>query len=754
MRLLGILICLAALGLTGFSALTYKAPAIEAEIERRTTEALANAAADDVDVVVDGRHVTLRGHVTDGEKRQQVLRMAAAVPGAIGPIDRLEQAPVTAALRFVATKDEAGGVRIDAEAPDAQAKIKLEADARALFGDEAGIAIELVEGTPPDGWQMATTSAMDALATLRQGRVSLTEAEVVIEGDVATDADIEAIDLFAAAVPDGYAWHQDVGVRRESVEPFTFSVVKNPDGALRLEGFAPDAETRATLIEASEAIAGGKPVTSDVRIADGMPDQEWPSLVQAGISAMKDMETGRLDVVGTDVSFSSDPETEGGGATAATMAKAEDAAPAPAADAVDAALAPAAELAEPQPTPTITIDKVETGLWSIRGVVPDARAEETLVAALQDRAGDEEIDVELDVAGIDSDEDWMTYAADHIRTLDEVSAGRLSLDDFEAHLIGVVETPEDIEPVQTALAAIDQAMTIDLQPIDPRPAASLDLSLSADDGIGLSGALPGDLSEGEALLALGIQRYDGKLEENARGAADVWRGYLADIGAVLPAFEELELSLGGDRPEVRGRVHTHADPDGIGRELVLALGDDRQPLVDVGVTTTIPDDGATRTNPLTGEAEFHRRGYWLPVIEIVADKDACYDHASSLLESSKITFLRGEETLDVRAEPTLNVLASLAIVCLDNTDLVLEIGGHTDSRGAAEMNQELSQARADAVLNALVARGVDADAMIAVGYGDTQPIADNATDEGRAANRRTTFEWRTSAEAGRASGEG
>lgn len=753
MRLLGILICLMALALTGYSALTYKAPAIEADIAQRTAEALSAAALDDVKALVDGRHVTLQGHLADPDQRQQILRLAASVPGALGPIDRLDQAVKPSFFRFVAIKDDTGLVNVEAEAPDARSKDAIETNARALFGQDAGIDITIADGTPADGWLAATAAALDALATLRRGRVSLTETEVILEGDVAADVDIEAIDIFAAAVPDNYVWRQDVAVRRSEAEPFTFTVVKDPDGTLRLEGFAPDEATRAELIAASEAIAGDKAVVPDIQIADGMPDEEWPSLVQAGISAMKDMEAGRFDVVDSDVSFSSDPAVTGDEATAATLAETDDVASTQTDASVDAAATPGTEVLE-ETIPTLTIDKVETGLWSIRGVVPDEAAEQTLVATLQDQAGDDEVDVELDVAGTEPDDDWLRYAANHIRTLDQVSAGRLSLEGRGAHLIGVVETPEDIEPVQAALAAIDQSMTVDLQPIDPRPVASLDLQLSLDEGIALSGALPGGLTEGEALLALGIQRYDGKLDEDARGSADAWRQDLADLGAVLPAFEAIDLSLGGERPKIKGVVHTHADADSIARALVLTLGEDRQPLVDVATTTTIIDDGVTRTSPLTGQAEIHRRGYWLPVIEIAAEREACYDHASSMLESSKITFLRGEETLDTRAEPTLNALASLALTCLENTDLVLEIGGHTDSRGGAQLNQELSQARADAVLNALVARGVDADAMIAVGYGDTQPIADNATDEGRAANRRTTFEWRTSDDAGRTSGEG
>ena len=68
--------------------------------------------------------------------------------------------------------------------------------------------------------------------------------------------------------------------------------------------------------------------------------------------------------------------------------------------------------------------------------------------------------------------------------------------------------------------------------------------------------------------------------------------------------------------------------------------------------------------------------------------------------------------------------------------LRIEVGGHTDNVGTPESNMKLSQERAQAVMAALVQRGIDAGRMTARGYGHTAPIADNRTEEGRAKNRR------------------
>ncbi|HEY0708039.1 MAG TPA: OmpA family protein [Polyangia bacterium] len=86
------------------------------------------------------------------------------------------------------------------------------------------------------------------------------------------------------------------------------------------------------------------------------------------------------------------------------------------------------------------------------------------------------------------------------------------------------------------------------------------------------------------------------------------------------------------------------------------------------------------------------------------------------------------------------VLDRAVAVLKEYPDLKMEIQGHTDDRGKDELNRTLSQKRADAVRTYFITKGIPAERLTAVGYGEDKPIADNKTSSGRAQNRRTEFQ--------------
>lgn len=111
---------------------------------------------------------------------------------------------------------------------------------------------------------------------------------------------------------------------------------------------------------------------------------------------------------------------------------------------------------------------------------------------------------------------------------------------------------------------------------------------------------------------------------------------------------------------------------------------------------------------------------------------SCNETMSRLLNQARIEFPTASAVVRLSSDNVLTAIARAATHCQG----VLQVEGHTDNVGRTASNISLSHRRAEAVREALIARGVAADRLVAQGFGAEQPVSDNTTDEGRARNRR------------------
>lgn len=120
------------------------------------------------------------------------------------------------------------------------------------------------------------------------------------------------------------------------------------------------------------------------------------------------------------------------------------------------------------------------------------------------------------------------------------------------------------------------------------------------------------------------------------------------------------------------------------------------------------------------------------------DAPTCQRRMARVASASSVRFETRGATPMIESYPVLNDLAAVAYQCPETR---LIIGGHTDAGEDRAFRLRLSQARARAVERFFYLAGIPEERMQVVAYGDGQPVASNASPEGRAANRRITFEF-------------
>lgn len=333
---------------------------------------------------------------------------------------------------------------------------------------------------------------------------------------------------------------------------------------------------------------------------------------------------------------------------------------------------------------------------------------------------------------------WGTAAQSAIDALAPLQDGSAMISDAEMVLKGTAATPAEHDAALAALAALPEGFQSSAM-IDIIDDGQPDFTISYDAAslTRATGKLPKDLTLAQIAAALGVSGMTGDAF-NSFGADAGALASFAGLGAWVPQFDTLTLRRAGGETRIDGQLLPGADQELIAQAMAESL-----PGVALTLTASARavDEGAERINSLTGQSERFSAGYWLPVLAFAPSVETCDVQAGAALNGARINFVTGSARLDARALQGVNALAAVVRPCVADAGLALELGGHTDSTGDPVANQSLSASRAEAVRQALIARGVAGAAMTAQGYGADQPIASNDTEEGRAANRRTTVTW-------------
>lgn len=320
--------------------------------------------------------------------------------------------------------------------------------------------------------------------------------------------------------------------------------------------------------------------------------------------------------------------------------------------------------------------------------------------------------------------DWPDAVARGIRAVRELGGGSLTFSDADVTLIAPPQTPQDsfdrvvgeleadLPDVFSLHAVLPEAET---GPVSPAGPPEFIATLGEDGAVQLRGRVASEqdrtIAETLARAQFGTEKVYAPLRLDPALPASWSVRTLAGLQA-LDRLAEGQVVVRPSVVTVTGDTGEKGASAEISRLLSEKLGEAEDFRVNVTYEEAL-DPVAAMPTPQ----------------ECVADVNAA-------LAKNKINFAPGSAEIERSSLSTVDRIAEILKAC---PDVAMEIAGYTDSQGREEMNQALSQRRAEAVVSALLARRVLTTNLTAFGYGEDNPIADNDTEEGREANRRIEF---------------
>ncbi len=500
---------------------------------------------------------------------------------------------------------------------------------------------------------------------------------------------------------------------RDRVEPPRFSIeILRNGGGVSLIGLVPAAMDRDGFVAGVAAAAAGAPVADFLEAANYPVPASWEAATGYALRSLKDLKRAKisLDARRVEITAITDSAAEKADIEARLSRRLP--------DGVSLAL----DISAPRPViaPFALRFVIGDGTARFDACSADTEvARERIVAAARAAGMTGRANCLIGL-GVPSPK-WADAAEMAIDALAELGAGEVTFADADISLVAAetVAQARFDDVVGSLEAALPEAFA--LHAVLPEPpeesageAPEFTATLSPEGLVQLRGRVA--RAERELVDSFARARFssDG-VHRAARAADDLPEGWTLRVLAALDALSRLSHGVAWVSPDevsVAGSTGEADAGNAISGILSERLGKGARFSIDVEYVEAL-DPVASLPTPAECEAR---------IAAVQADR--------------KIAFEPGSANIDLGGSDIMDDIAEILREC---GEITLEIGGHTDSQGREVMNQQLSLSRAETVLNELRMRRVLTGSITAVGYGESRPIADNDTEEGREANRRIEF---------------
>ncbi|SHF51623.1 OmpA-OmpF porin, OOP family [Litoreibacter ascidiaceicola] len=529
----------------------------------------------------------------------------------------------------------------------------------------------------------------------------------------------------AVVDPDRIVDNMDVKAREKIEAPrFSVEMLRNGEG-ISLIGLIPPTEEGDSIADQLRDLAEGSEITDLLETANYPVPANWEPALAYSIKALRDLERSKISVSADLIeitAISDSPDSK-------RRIESQLARSAP--NGVRLAL----NISAPRPVITpftlrFTLDAEGVAAFD----ACSADTEETkrrilLAASAAGRIEKPECAIGLGVPS----PNWAKAVEVAIAGLKDVGGGSLTFSDADITMVALDTTGQGtfdrvVGEVDAALpevfslhAVLPEKVVVD--GTGAEAAIEFVATRSPEGLVQLRGRLPDDNVEQIVGSFARAQFGSDKVYLATRDDSTLPESWPVRVLAALEALASLENGsavVQKDYVEIRGVSGDQSASDTISRKLADKLGDSENFEVNV------------------------RYDEMLDTTLDLPTPEECVARINTILNSAKIVFEPSSSEITEAAGRTVDRIAEIAKQC---ERVRMEIGGYTDSQGREEMNTALSQQRADAVRAALLARRVLTSNISSKGYGETDPIADNDTADGREANRRIEFKLLTDARA-------